>query len=155
MKTALGNYLDKNKSNKSKIARKIGLSEDRLNALSNEDTAILYADEFYKILFLSNYYAGVPLKEFDNSITQIFPNRKKGILVDKFSHLSPTAQLFLVHTQPKSDVESAIGMPRNKISKFATDDKKRATASEFINFCDGMNLDILEKFEKLFGKIQI
>lgn len=155
MKTPLGEYLDNKKSNKAKIASVIGLTEDRMNALSNENTAILYADEFYPILYVANFYAGVTTDKFDDSVSEVFPDRKKGVLVDKFNHLSPTAKLFSIYTQPKREVESFIGMPKNKMSKFTAGNTKRATASELINFCDGMNFPLFETFKDLFGKVKI
>lgn len=155
MKTSLGKYLYNKKSNKAKIASIIGLTEDRMNALSNESTAILYADEFYPILYVANFYAGVTIDRFDDSVTEIFPDRKKGVLVDKFNNLSPTAKLFSIYTQPKRDVEALIGMPKNKMSKFTSGNTKRATASELINFCDGMNFPLFETFKDLFGEIKI
>jgi DNA-binding Xre family transcriptional regulator len=155
MKTTLGKYLDNKKSNKAKIASIIGLTEDRMNALSNEDTAILYADELYRILHVANFYADITTDKFDDSVSEIFPDRKKGVLVDKFNHLSPTAKLFSIYTQPKREVEATIGMPKNKMSKFSSGNNKRATASELINFCDGMNFPLYETFKDLFGELNL
>lgn len=155
MKTRLGEYLDKKNSNRAKIASIIGLTEDRMNALSNEDTAILYADELYPVLYVANFFAGISTDKFDDSISEIFPDRKKGVLVDKFSHLSKTARLFSIYTQPKREMEVLIGMPKNKMSKFTSGHTKRATASELINFCDGMNFPLFDTFKDLFGEIKL
>lgn len=126
-----------------------------MNALSNEDTAILYADELYPILHVANFYAGITTDKFDDSVSEIFPHRKKGVLVDKFKHLSPTAKLFSIYTQPKREVEASIGMPKNKMSKFTSGKTKRGIASELINFCDGMNFPLFETFKDLFGEINL
>ncbi len=155
MKTPLGKYLDNLNSNKSQIARDIGSTDDRLNALTNEETAILYMEEFLKILYVANYYAGIPTDRFDHTISEIFPDRKKGILNDKFKHLTPSARLFLTHTQQKSGVEVTLGMSKNKISKFANNSSKSATAKEAINFCDAMNLDIFETFKALLEELKL
>lgn len=155
MKTRLGKYLHKLNSNKSQIARKIGSTDDRLNALTNEETAILYLEEFLKILYVANYYAGISTDKFDDTISEIFPDRKKGMLSDKFNHLSPSARLFLIYTQQKNEVETALGMSKNKISKFANITSKSATAKEAINFCDAMNLDIFNTFQDMLKEIKL
>jgi len=155
MKTPLGVYLEKYNVNRSKLAIDSGFTTDRLNALSNENEAILYADEFFPILYIVNIYAGIPLDKFDTTISEVFPHRRKGDLISNYKHLSPSAQFFLLHTQQKKELEKALGMKKNRLSKFANGDQKRATALEFIKFCDGMNFDSLETFEKYFGKITL
>ncbi|MBB2951562.1 hypothetical protein [Sphingobacterium sp. JUb56] len=155
MKTPLGEYLEKHKSNRAKISSMIGVSEDRLNALSNENTAILYADELYPILYVANFYAGKTEEQFDDSVSEIILNRNKGIIINSLNDLSPSAQLFAKYTQSKNVIETAIGMPKNKISKLIADPKKRATADEVIKFCDGMELDILQTFKSIYGDINL
>lgn len=152
-KTALGEYLDNIKSNKSRIASDLGFTTDRLNALVNEEEAILYADEFFPILYLANSYAGIATDKFDSTVSEIFPNRKKSSIVSKYSHMSPSARLFLIHTQQKKELEESIGMKKSKLTKFANGEQDRATALEVINFCDGMDFELLETYEKYFGKI--
>ncbi len=152
-KTALGKYLDSKKSNKSKIASDLGFTTGRLHALSMEEDAILYADEFFPILYLANYYAGIAIEKFDSTVSEIFPHRKKNSIISKYSHMSPSARLFLIHTQQKKELEESIGMKKSKLTKFANGEQDRATALEVINFCDGMDFKLLETYEKYFGKI--
>jgi len=154
MKTPLGKYLASNKSNRSKISRITGITEDRLNALSNESSAILYADELYKILFVAHNLTGISPEQFDDLISIFFPNRTKGALINKFDNLSPTARLFTIYTLPKREVETTIGMSKNKLSKFSSGLIQRASALELINFCDALNLDILATCKDLFGEIR-
>lgn len=154
-KTALGQYLHDKKSNKSKIASDLGFTTDRLNALTMEEEAILYADEFFPILFLANYYAGITVDKFDETVTEIFPNRSKNSIISKYSHMSPSARLFLIHVQQKKELEKTIGMKKSKLTKFANGEQERATALELINFCDGMNFPLLKTYEEYFGKIPL
>lgn len=154
-KTALGKYLDSKKTNKSKIASELGFTTGRLHALTMEEDAILYADEFFPILFLANYYAGITVDKFDESVSEIFPNRRKSTIISQFSHMSPSARLFLIHVQQKKELEEIIGMKKRKLTKFANGEQDRATALEMINFCDGMNFKLLETYEDYFGKIPV
>lgn len=118
-------------------------------------TAKPYADELFPILYLANHYAGIPLEKFDETISAIFPFRKKGGILSQFKDLSPSARLFFMYTQPKQKLEESIGMPKNKISKLKNPHTNRATAYEVISFCDAMNLDLLKTYEDFFGKIEI
>ncbi|MBE8721177.1 hypothetical protein [Sphingobacterium pedocola] len=155
MLTPIGEYLNKLNANKSKIATAAKIKGPRMNDLCNDETAKPYADEFFPLLYLANFYAGIPNSKFDEAVSEIFPNRKKGLLIEQFKNLSPSARLFLTYTQSKQQLEKSIGMPKNKISKFKNPKTNRATALEVINFCDGMNFDLLATYENTFGKITV
>lgn len=153
MDTPLGKYLDKLKSNKSKISRVTGISTDRINALCHEETAILYADELYPIVYVSNHEAGLNEESFNESIDEIFPGREPINLLENLKDASPAGRLFGTYTQPRKRVETKLGMPNGKISKYLSDKEKRATAEEVIRFSDGMKMNLLEVFKEYYWVI--
>ncbi|MCL4637674.1 MAG: hypothetical protein M5Z89_01695 [Olivibacter sp.] len=153
MTTFLGEYLNKLDVNKSKIAKEAKIKIPRMNDLCNDDSAKIYADEFYKILYLANHQARLTEDKFNDAVDEIFPNRPQVDLMDEFKDLSPEAQLFKKYTQKQGDIEEKLGIATGKISKYFGDKKKRALATEIIAFADGMKLDILTVFKEVYGKI--
>lgn len=155
MNTPLGKYLEKLNSNKSKISRITGISTDRINALCHEETAILYADELYPIVYISNHEAGLGEERFNESIDEIFPDRASIDLLENLKDASPAGKLFGMYTQPRKGVETKLGMASGKISKYLSDKGKRATAEEVIRFSDGMRMDLLDVFKEYYGEISL
>lgn len=155
MNTALGKYLEKLKSNKSKIAGITGISTDRINALCHEETAILYADELYPIVYVANHEAGLDDESFNESIDEIFPNREPINLLENLKDASPAGKLFGTYTQQRKGVETKLGMANGKISKYLSDKAKRATAEEVIRFSDGMKMNLLDVFKEYYGEISL
>jgi len=155
MNTPLGAYLEELKTNKSQVSNITGITTDRINALSHEDSAIQYADEVYPIIYVANYLSNISDDKFDSAIDRIFPNRVKNLLTDKLKDLSPAAQLFGYHTFQRKDVETETKIPLGKLSKYMSDKKKRAPIEEVINFIDSLGLDLLTTLQKYYGVIDI
>lgn len=153
MATPIGTYLNKLKSNKARISRITGIPTTRLNAISNEDNTILYADELYKVIYIANRNAGIDEINFNKSIDEIFPQLKTINLLEELQDLSPVAKFFAKYTQKQNDIEKKLGMANGKISKYFNDKTKRAIALEILNFANGMNMDYLSVFKEIYGDI--
>src|SRR5690606_4498810 len=153
MATGIGTYLDKLKSNKSKISRLSGISPNRISAISNSEDAKPYAEEFYKLIYLANQQAGLSEDSFRKAVDEIFPNRTKVNLLAEFKDLSPEGQFFKKYTQKQTDIENKLGIANGKISKYFGDKSKRALAVEIIAFADGMGLDVLQVFREIYGEV--
>src|SRR5690606_13586911 len=118
MATQLGKYLNKLNSNKSSVAKSAGISRSRMNDLCNSQSAKIYADEFYKIIVHALRQTGLPETEFQDAIDSVFPGRRKIIIFEEFSNLSPEGRLFRKYTQKQFDLEEKLGMPKGKLSKY-------------------------------------
>jgi len=153
MATGIGTYLDKLKSNKSKISRLSGISPNRISAISNSEDSKPYAEEFYKLIYLANQQAGLSEDSFRKAVDEIFPNRTKVNLLAEFKDLSPEGQFFKKYTQKQTDIENKLGIANGKISKYFGDKSKRALAVEIIAFADGMGLDVLQVFREIYGEV--
>jgi len=155
MATKTGKYLDNLKVNKAKLSRISGISTNRINAISNNEDAKPYADELYVIIYVANQQAGLGEENFQKAIDEIFPNRLTINLLAEFKDLSPEGRFFKKYTQKQNEIEEKLRITKGKISKYFSDRKKRALATEIIAFADGMNLDILTVFKEIYGEINI
>lgn len=155
MNTSLGAYLEELKTNKSQVSNITGITTDRINALSHEDSAIQYADEVYPIVYVANYLSNISEDKFDSAIDRLYPNRVKNLLMDKLKDLSPAAQLFGYYTFQRKDVETEAKIPLGKLSKYVSDKNKRAPMEEIINFIDCMGLELLNTLQKYYGVINV
>ncbi len=155
MNTQLGAYLDELKINKSKLSNITGITTDRINALSHEDSAIHYADEVYPIIYVANYLSNISEDKFNSTIDRIYPRKAKDLLINKLNGLSPAARLFGNYTFQRKDVETVAEIPTGKISKYMNDKKKKAPIEEVVNFVDSLGLDLLITLKKYYGVIDI
>jgi len=64
MATPLGDYLNKIKANKSKIASVAHIKAPRMNDLCNDDTAKPYADELFPILYMKTFLVRWNMKKY-------------------------------------------------------------------------------------------
>jgi len=155
MATGVGKYLEKLKSNKAKISRLSGITTSRINAISNNEDAKPYAEEFYKIIYIANQESGLGEDSFKDAINEIFPERVQIDLLAEFSDLSPEGRFFKKYTQQQKDIERKLGIAPGKVSKYFGDKNKRALATEIIDFVQGMGLDVLEVFKEIYGEIKL
>jgi len=155
MNTSLGAYLDELKINKSKLSNITGITTDRINALSHEDSAIQYADEVYPIIYIVNYLCNISEDKFNSTIDRLYPRKTKDLLINKLNVLSPAAQLFGNYTFQRKDVETIAKIPSGKISKYMNDKNKKAPIEEVINFVDSLGLDLLVTLKKYYGVIDV
>ncbi|HWK56521.1 MAG TPA: nuclear transport factor 2 family protein [Parapedobacter sp.] len=153
MATLLGAYLNKLGVRKEKVRGLANIKSARMNDLNNKDTAKPLPEEFYKIIFIAIKLSDLEDKEFVNAINFIYPDRPKNNLLGGFQHLPRDVRFLKKHMLKQSEVEQNIGMAENKISRLVNEKAKDLLAVELICFIEGLGLDVLETFRKLYGPI--
>lgn len=153
--TALGVYLKKIGAKASRIKDVAEVDPKRISLLSTNEKRTIYADEFYKIIYVAHQQTGLSENEFNIAIDTIFPDRVKVNLLKEFNDYSPEGKFFKKYTQQQSEIESKLKIPNAKISKYFGDKGKRAIAVEIIAFAEAIGLNVLQTFKEIYGPIKI
>ncbi|WP_312398405.1 nuclear transport factor 2 family protein [Sphingobacterium sp.] len=153
--TALGSYLKNIGARANKIKQAINIDPKNISLLSTNEKRTIYAEEFYKIIYVANIQSGLAENEFYTAINQIFPDRIKIDLLSEFEDYSPEARFFKKYTQQQSEIEKKLNIPNAKISKYFGDKEKRALAIEIITFAEAIGLNVLQTFKEIYGPIKI
>lgn len=151
--TLFGKYLKKINARPAKIEPVTGIKPKAISLLSTTPNRTIYADEFYKIIYVANHQAGLTDVDFKIAVDEIFPNRLRTDLLEEFRNYSPEGLFIKKRTQQQSYIEEKTGIPEGKLSKYFGDREKRALALEIIGIAEGIGMDILEAFKEIYGPI--
>lgn len=140
--TALGAFLTKRKIKQKSIADKTGFSREKISNLYIEESAILYADEFFKIIT-------VIALDLDSSCEEIFQQLQTAEPENKWK--SKLGFFLLRYFKPQSFLQESTGIKGDRLNKILTDVNKRPYAEEIYLIAKVLSIKPSVLFEQLYA----
>lgn len=144
MNTKLGDFLDKKRINKSKLATSIGMTTDRLNALCHEDEAILYAEEFYAIITATK-------SDLNSVAEEFFGDRNPPDLreLNKSKNKTNFGQYISKYLYKQKDLADALKINKTRFNNLIQNKVKGPYAYEVYDLAKGFGEDIEDTFKRI------
>lgn len=140
--TALGSYLARNKVNQKFIADTSGFSAEKVSNYYTEESTLVYAEEFYKIIKCTSL-------DFDRSCEEVF----KGIDITTFENKwkSKLGEFLFEYIRPQNYLSETTGIDSVRLNKLLKEINKRPYAVEVYLISKVLKIKSSQLFNYLYG----
>ncbi|SFT15823.1 helix-turn-helix domain-containing protein [Sphingobacterium wenxiniae] len=140
--TALGRYLVRNKINQKFIVDNTGFSAEKVSNYYTEESTLVYADEFYRIIKCT------PL-DFDKSCEEIF----KGDVITTFENKwrSKLGTFLFEYIRPQNYLSETTGIDSVRLNKLLKETNKRPYAVELYLIAKVLKIKPSDLFKYFYG----